>query len=840
MSRTAFALLLGCAMMCTTAPAAAQRDTVLVAGEHYSRGPLFRLLFGADYRALWTTPVRAELLDLGSYAGGLTPTTAGGGFQTKSLRFRGADGYEYGFRSVDKDPGVLPPELDSTFIQDLVRDQTVSQHPGAPPVIVPLLAAAGILHTDPILVVLPDDPRLGEHRARFAGTLGYFERRAVVRSGTPPFAGASELINTVALRSRLRAGPDERIAAERYLAARLIDILVGDWDRHQDQWRWVRFGDSVPTTWHPVPEDRDQAFVRFDGFMLGVARVTAAPQFTNFGPRFASTAGQTWNGRDIDREFLTPLAPETWDSVAADLAARLTDSVIDAAARRLPPAWYELDGPRLARALRSRRDGLREEARRWFRQLNREADLHGTDAGEEVRVRRGAAGLDVAIARRGEAPYLTRHFRAGVTREVRLHLHGGADRVEISGDGPASIRLRVIAGGDVDLLDSSRAGNVSLYVPPGSPELRPLSRAVVDRRAWDPPRRQETDPPPRDWGRRTTPATWVTFGPDVGLFAGSGFTTTRYRFRHLPWASQWQLRGGYSTGGRTFRVALDGAAYRENSAAHYTLSLLASGIEVLHYHGLGNDSRRTGPNPYYRVEQKLLSLEPAFALPAGRRGRLSAGARLAFSHAESEPGRILADSQPYGAGEFGYAGLHARAEFDARDLPANPTSGWRLRLAAAAYPAVLDAAHPWADLMGETTRYLSDTGIALRPVLALRLGARSILGTFPFHAAAFVGDAATARLGWKNRYAGDLALWTGAELRTTLGRHRVLLPGQFGLTLLGDAARVWLDGHSPGTWHGAAGAGLWFSLARPSTVMTLSFATSSERSALYLSAGLPW
>jgi hypothetical protein len=48
--------------------------------------------------------VRVPVLDLGSQAGGLTPIGVGGGRQTPSLRLRAADGREYAFRLVDKEP----------------------------------------------------------------------------------------------------------------------------------------------------------------------------------------------------------------------------------------------------------------------------------------------------------------------------------------------------------------------------------------------------------------------------------------------------------------------------------------------------------------------------------------------------------------------------------------------------------------------------------------------------------------------------------------------------------------------------------------------------------------
>ena len=66
--------------------------------------------------------------------------------------------------------------------------------------------------------------------------------------------------------------PDDQVDARAFLTARLVDMFLGDWDRHRDQWRWARFGDEQPRMWQPIPRDRDQAFVRYDGLLLTVAR----------------------------------------------------------------------------------------------------------------------------------------------------------------------------------------------------------------------------------------------------------------------------------------------------------------------------------------------------------------------------------------------------------------------------------------------------------------------------------------------------------------------------------------------------------------------------------------
>ncbi len=128
------------------AAAVGAADTVMITpGARYRTGGLHNLFFGRHYRDLWATPIRVERLDLDRFAGGLRPTRLGGGKQTHSLRFAGADGREYQFRSVDKDPSpLLPEDLRRTVAQRIFQDQISAGHPAAPLVVSPILAAAGV------------------------------------------------------------------------------------------------------------------------------------------------------------------------------------------------------------------------------------------------------------------------------------------------------------------------------------------------------------------------------------------------------------------------------------------------------------------------------------------------------------------------------------------------------------------------------------------------------------------------------------------------------------------------------------------------------------------------
>ncbi|MBI2536473.1 MAG: hypothetical protein HYW06_05820, partial [Gemmatimonadetes bacterium] len=57
-------------------------SVTLIPGARNGAGWLGRWLLGANYRDLWTQPIRVERLDLARFAGGLTPACQMGGSQT--------------------------------------------------------------------------------------------------------------------------------------------------------------------------------------------------------------------------------------------------------------------------------------------------------------------------------------------------------------------------------------------------------------------------------------------------------------------------------------------------------------------------------------------------------------------------------------------------------------------------------------------------------------------------------------------------------------------------------------------------------------------------------------
>ncbi len=811
-------------------PGATAGDTVEVPAGDYGAGWLHRVFFGSRYRDLWTTPVRVPVLDLATEQGGLRPEGVGGGMQTRSLRLRAADGREFAFRSVDKDPSSTVPEaLRGSIAEDIFRDQVSAAHPAGALVASPILAAAGVPHAVPRLFVMPDDARLGEFRGQFAGLLGMLEERPAEREDGPGFAGALDVKGTDGMLEELAEDPAVPVDARAFLTARLLDVYLGDWDRHPDQWRWGLVQDARGRRWIPIPRDRDQAFSRYDGLLLGSAR-RVEPKLLDFGKEYASPFAATWNGRQLDRRLLTGLERPVWDSTARALRAVLTDAVLDAAVASQPPE-YAAEAPRLREALEVRREGLVEYAGRFYEFLAAEVDVHGSDRDDRVRVDRGRDSTLVTIHAAGTpAPIFRRAFRRGETDELRIYLGKGDDSAAVSGrDGP---RVRVIGEGGQDRMQAADGAGVSFY---DLGEGSSAEGASLSRRPGPEP------PPVRDWGSWTTTDVLVTGSSDLGVMPIARVAWRRYGFRQVPWARKVTLEAAYSTGFQAGRVILDVEDPLESSTTMLTLRLLGSGLETLRFYGIGNGTTDEEDHDFYKVEQQAIEVRPGirFGREGGWQLDLAAGVRIVRTDPGDENAdRIVGLLEPPGTGTVGRAGVGAALERDTRDRPLGARTGTLLRARAAEWPVTWDDAEGGFGSAGlEAHAHLSPGD---GPVtLAGRVGGTGVWGDAPFDELAYLGGFRTLRGYRQNRFAGDQSAFAAGEVRLRLFTFRDIVPGEFGVFGAGDIGRVFVGGDDDETWHRSAGGGGYFAFVERTLVLVAGVAGSVEGTLFYFGLGFP-
>ena len=775
-----------------------------------------------------------------------------GGFgQSVSLHFMGKDGRRYTVRSLDKDPSKrLMEELKDTVVEDVIQDLMSALLPTGGLVVDALMEATGILHAPHQLVVIPDDPRLGAYRQEFAGLIGALqEHPSEAADDEPGFAGSRKVSGTDKLYKRLEKTPCERVDARAYLKARLVDFLVGDKDRHSGQWRWARFPAGDCYTWLPIPEDRDQAFIDFDGLFMELVR-RIEPKHVRFQEQYPDHRGLPRNGWEIDRQLLAELEWSAWDSVATTVQAELPDPVIEDAVRRLPDPYYEQVGDFLTRALKTRRDHLGEFAARYYEFISREIEIKATDEDEYLELEHRENGeLEVSISLAGtqNAPYFRRTLYPHETKEVRIYLHGGDDQIAVRGE-RAKIRVRVDGGGGEDTYaNRSRAGRRMTRFYDARGENRfDMHAALIDERPYKRPAPSGavTDRYIIDWGWETVSLPVVSYSPDLGAYAGLFYTRIYYGYRKNPYASQHALNFGVAASeGAKPLVAYSGKFRHLLRGLDGLLEMEYSGINVIRFNDFGNDVKLL-PSESYEVKQAQFLFAPALSFRSARETwTLTGGPLIKFTDTplSDNEGKFIATYEPplYGTEAFGQIGVGGELVCDTRDNSGHARRGVQFRLRGELYPKLWDVESTFGHIAGDASAYLS-ANVPTLPTLALRVGGKTVRGAFPFYEAATVGGPDDLRGFREDRFAGESALYGNGELRLRLARIRFSFPGELGLFAAVDAGRVFYDDDSEEAdgWHIGTGGGLWISFLKRRVTLSAAMIEGEDLTGMYLRGGL--
>ena len=244
-------------------------DSALVIAGEYPASGIKKMFLGSLHRDTWLTPVSIPYLNLDTTFNGLTPFALGGGRQTTSLKFRSGDGYEYAFRSVDKNlVNALPREYRNSFVGSMIKEVTATEYPYGAIIASSLMDETDILHARPELYVLPDHPGLGAFREPFAGLFGMLEDRPGDPEGDREgFMGADDVTRSVGLFRKLYRDNDRYVDERALGKARVFDMLIGDWGRHEDNWKWAGYDRGDKRVYYPIPRDRDHAFCRWNGMI---------------------------------------------------------------------------------------------------------------------------------------------------------------------------------------------------------------------------------------------------------------------------------------------------------------------------------------------------------------------------------------------------------------------------------------------------------------------------------------------------------------------------------------------------------------------------------------------
>ena len=810
-----------------------------------------QFLWGKNYRDEWATPIRVPVFNIDKEKGGLKAVQQGGRLQSKSLRLEDAEGRQYVLRSIEKYPDrILPEEFRQTIIKDALVDAISASYPYAA-VSVPIMAtAAGVPHANPKIVYLPDDPRLGIYRGEFANNLYIFEEREP--------GGLKKTYSTPKVLEEIKEDNDNTIDEQATLKARILDMFMMDFDRHEDQWRWGRNEKEKGKIYYPIPRDRDQPFFINQGvFPRVISREWVQPRFQGFRVKARNINSFNFNGRYFDRLFLTNLSQQDWEKATDAFLPLMTDSVIEAAMKQQPVSIHSYSLSSITNKLKERRKYLKEDVMTYYKFLAKAVDIYGSDKKEWFDITRNNDGSVTVkmykLTKEGEKSTINfdRTFYPYETKEIRLWGMGGDDHFEVRGGGNKNILVRLFGGSGKDKMNivstSTPARKTRLY------DLSTKENTITGNGKWlnrfdDDPAVNE--PEPRAYKYNIwMPMVSAAYNPDDGVFVGFTLKNTQHGFRKQPHkvVHQWRASYAVATGAYNFGYDMDAVDVIGK------MDLVLHGVvkapnNTVNFFGLGNETEYDQSNgktiSYYRTRYDIIEAAAMLRMDITKKITLLVGPVFQhFSIDSSEnANRIITSGDLEGIDETTlfnnkfYTGARFQLDIDMRNNKTITTRGMY-------WHTYFQSAKGLTGSSTNITQFSSDLSFftsfsrAAKFVIAGRVGGGINFGKYEFFQAQSLGGTENLRGFRKYRFAGDKMAFANLDLRLHLFDFRgYLIPGSLGLLSFNDVGRVWFDTENSSAWHYGYGAGIWIAPAKR-YVLTFCYAHSKDGGLPFVSFG---
>lgn len=798
---------------------AQEKDTatrkVVIAGAQYDKSSFHNWLWGKHYRKDWTTPVSVPILLLDTVNGGLMGYGKGGGRQSKTLQMRNPQGREYVLRSIDKSFGkALPDKYRGTFIEKIIDDQVSIAEPYAALTVPPLATAAGIYHTEPVIVFIPDQKGLGEFREDYKDDLYLLEQRPDENwEDAPNFGNSKNIVGTKKLLEHIFEDNDRRVDQREFVKARIFDMFIGDWGRHEDQWRWASFEDGDKVLYKPIPRDRDQVYTKFDGVLLSlVMSVADVGHLESFGGDIKNVSTYNYPARNIDRKLANEPDREEWIQMAKDMKAAMTNEVIENAIKKLPTEVYAISGKEIEKKLKSRRDKLEKLATDYYDFLARNVDVSGTRKSEYFAITylpEGKTSLQVFDLNKENKPkkeaFYSRVFRSEETKEIRVYGLSGNDVYVVKGDPQNHSRIRIIGGPAKDTyIDSAGTKGLLIYdnkdnafTTAGGTKKKLSSNPFVHLYVYDAYRYDKKGLGPI-----------VFYSTEDRIHVGLKYTIEKQAWRKYPYGQAHEIAARYSINERAPSFAYTG--HFPQLIGNWDMRILAEYdfIRWNNFFGIGNETLELTPErDYHRVRSRELftgiGLERSFS------GRHLLNATVFYQTIKilNDPGRFLTERltkfSDFSTTQFG--GARLSYEYQKVDDPSVPRRGILME-ATGTFTQNLEVKDSnVAQVSGFINFFIP---LSKSFVFSLKTGGATLRGKPEFYQLNKLSGSKTLRGYRKFRFYGESMAYAQSEIQWIRPVKSRLFNGQAGIIGLFDAGRVWQPGEDSNTWHTGYGGGL--------------------------------
>ncbi len=824
-----------------------------------TKGKFYRSLWGERYRRYYGTKINAPTVNLDTLFGGLIPIRKGGGHQSKSLRLKDKEGKEYVMRALRKNAvqylqavafkdQYIEGQFNDTYTEDLLLDVFTGSHPYAPFTIATLANAVGVYHTNPVLYYVPKQNAIGEFNDEFGDELYMIEERTSDGHGDKAsFGFSNKILSTDDLLKKLHKNENHILDEAAYIRARLFDMLIGDWDRHEDQWRWARFKEKDKTIYRPIPRDRDQAFSKMaDGALLSFATkvVPALRLMQSYDEDLKSVKWFNLEPYPLDMALINESGRAVWNAQVKKIVENLTDDVIDEAFSYFPNEVNDETIQDIKRKLQGRRSNLQKISETYYKHINKFGVIKGTDKDDWFEIERLPLGETKVTAfriKKGKKAdvFLERIYTCNDTKEIWIYGLDDKDVFRVSGYGKNLIKVRLIGGQNNDSYNILNGRSLKIYDYKSKENTFVTTKGDIkltddyETNVYDYKKLKNSS-------NQLLPS--IGANPDDGLKIGFLNTLTSYGFERNPFTSQHSFGASYYFATQGYDLSYNGEF--ANVIGHMNLGVkvhFTSPNFAKNFFGYGNET----PNPeaderdgidvdldYNRVKLRTLTFSPSLIW----KGRMGASFEMGVAYesyeVEETEGRFI--NQIIGEDiEVGndFYGISAKYHYSNYDNEAFPTLGMLVALETG-YKNNVDTSEGFGYIIPELAfNYkLIPNG---QLVLATKLKAQFNLGDgFEFYQAANIG-ANNGLRGYRNeRFTGKSAFVQSTDLRLNLRKIKTgLLPLNIGLYGGADYGRVWFDGEDSDRWNTSVGGGVF---ANAADMITLNLSAFNSDDGLLL------
>lgn len=784
---------------------------------------LYEFLWGKNYRENYSTPVKVPTLQIDTLFGGAKPGRLGGGHQTNSLRLNTPKG-EYVIRALKKS-GVrflqsvvfknqyIEEDFAGGFADQFLLDFYTSSHPFTPLAIGDLSEAVGLKHTDPTLVYVPKQNGLEKFNQNFGDELYYLEARPAETEENPlEVLGTEEVIKLL--------GKDEKykIDEKNYIRARLFDMLIGDWDRHHDQWKWEQKPEGKLIYLSPIPKDRDQAFVRYDGVLTQFfLDFPGLRHMQSFDEKIKNLKWFNMEPYPLDLAFTKASSEKDWLEEAEFIQNHLHSEIIDSAFKKLPKEVQNSDTEIIKKNLEIRKKDLQNYASEYYKILQETVLLTGTNKKDKFVINRlPKKETEVKIYRdknNGEELVFEKKYSRDQTKEIWLYGLGDDDQFEVGGNQNNPIKIRLLGGLNNDVYTINEGKKVHIY------DYRSKKNTFSSKKG----KITLSDDYALNEYQYTKPkydvfSTTLNFGynPDDGVIIGLNTSWTKKGFNQNPFSSKHNLKTNYFTLSNGYEIRYEGIFPRTVGNWFYQLDAGYTNSQYIrNYFGNGNLTENDHANfeeKYYRVRAGEFYAAPSINW---RKNASLFSAKLiyeALKIEKTENRRIalpnIVNENVFSTNHF--AGIDVGFHFENVNKKANLSLGMKS-----------DSKFTYRQNLNNGDKKLStfETGLGFthyltkNEKLTFSTYAKSkwlLSDDYEFYQMATLGGDEDLRGFRFDRFYGKSSFYQTSDIRWSIGNFRnAFVPLKIGIFGGFDYGRVWLPNEFTKKWHTSAGAGIW-------------------------------